>query len=156
MRETGMAVVQLVLAVVAAAASPDVHSRGVNLYVGDLSAVVGYVPSLAGLDPVEAERVRVRGHLLFAHDVLAAVDTSSWSSERRAARARNLQRLQAYAIAGEFPHNDDHPDVFRPTFVDDAGTLCAVGALFAADRGRDAAVRVAGSKTRVCRRRSSV
>jgi hypothetical protein len=139
-----MAVVQLVLAVVAAAASPDVHSRGVNLYVGDLSAVVGYVPSLAGLDPIEAERVRVRGHLLFAHDVLAAVDTSSWSPERRAARARNLERLQAYAIAGEFPHNDDHPDVFRPTFVDDAGTLCAVGALFAADRGRDAAVRVAG------------
>jgi hypothetical protein len=147
-----MAVVQLVLAVVAAAASPklesrgasaDVHSRGVNLYVGDFSAVVGYVPSVDGLDPAAAERARVRGHLLFAHDVLAAVDTSGWPADRRIARARNLLRLQVYAISGAFPHNDDHADVFRPTFVDNAGTICAVGALFAADRGRDAAVRVA-------------
>jgi hypothetical protein len=139
-----MAVVQLVLAVVAAAAAPEVHSRGVNLYVGDLSAVVGYVPALDGLDPVAAERARVRGHLLFARDVLAAVDTSSWPVERRIARARNLLRLQVYAIAGAFPHNDDHADGYRPTFVDSAGTLCAVGALFAADRGRHAAGRVAG------------
>jgi hypothetical protein len=139
-----MAVASLVLAVVAAASSPEVHSKGVNLYIGDMSAVFGYVPGTAGMDPVEAERVRVRGHLLFAHDILAAVDTSGWPAERRLARAKNLERLQAYALAGEFPHNDDHADVFRPTFVDDAGTLCAVGALFAADHGRDAAVRVAG------------
>lgn len=139
-----MAVATLVLAALAAASSPEVHSKGVNLYVGDFSAVFGYVPKAAGMDPVEAERARVRGHLLFAHDILAAVDTSGWPAERRLARARNLERLQAYALAGEFPHNDDHADVFRPTFVDDAGTLCAVGALFAADRGRDAAVRVAG------------
>jgi hypothetical protein len=148
-----MAVVQLVLALVAASASglqpaastgPEIHSRGVNLYIGDLSAVFGYVPPLADLDPVAAERERVRGHLRFAHDLLAAVDTRGWPAERRIARARNLERLQAYARAGEFPHNDDHHDVFRPTFVDDAGTLCAVGALFAADRGRDAAVRIAG------------
>jgi hypothetical protein len=154
MRATGMAVVHLVLAVVAAASGsrpvtsgshlPEVHSRGVNLYVGDLSAVMGYVPSLDGLDPVAAERARVRGHLLFAHDILAAVDTSGWPAERRVARARNLDRLHTYAITGEFPHNDDHADFYRPTFVDDTGTLCAVGALFAADRGRGAAVRVAG------------
>ncbi|HEY5950411.1 MAG TPA: hypothetical protein VIV40_33200, partial [Kofleriaceae bacterium] len=109
MRATGMAVVQLVLALVAAASSaraaPDVHSRGVNLYVGDLSAVLGYVPSLDGLDPARAERARVRGHLMFAHDVLASVDTSSWPADRRLARARNLERLRIYATAGEFPHN---------------------------------------------------
>jgi hypothetical protein len=138
-----MAVVQLVLAVVAAAATPDVHSRGVNLYVGDMSAMLGYVPSHE--DPVEAERARVRGHLLFAYDLLAAVDTSSWPAPQRAARALNLARLRAYALAGEFPHNDDHADRYRPTFVDNAGTICAVGALFAADRGRAAAEHVAAA-----------
>jgi hypothetical protein len=145
MRETGMAVVQLVLAVVATASahSAGVHTRGVNLYVGDLSAVFGYVK--ASGDPVEAERARVRGHLLFAHDVLASVDTKGWSAEQRAARARNLERLRVYALAGEFPHNDDHADLYRPTFVDNAGTLCAVGALLAADRGRAAAERIAAT-----------
>ncbi|HEY5927511.1 MAG TPA: hypothetical protein VIV11_37760 [Kofleriaceae bacterium] len=149
MRATGMAVAQLVLAIVAAASTPaskaDVHSRGVNLYVGDLSAVFGYVPALDGLDPASAERARVRGHLLFAHDILASVDTSTWSADRRAARARNLERLRVYAQAGEFPHNDDHADTYRPTFVDKAGTLCAVGALLAADRGRGAAERIAAA-----------
>jgi hypothetical protein len=142
-----MAVVPLVLAVLAAVATPvskaDVHSSGVNLYLGDASAVFGYVP--AGLDGAAAEQARVRGHLLFVHDLLAARDTAGWPVERRAARARNLERLHSYALAGQFPHNDDHADRFRPTFADNAGTLCAVGALFAADRGRAAAARIAVS-----------
>ena len=139
-----MAVVPLVLAALAAASTPEVHSRGVNLYIGDLSAVFGYVARVA--DPIEQERERVRGHLLFAHDLLAAKDTRGWPAELRAARAENLARLRAYALAGGFPHNDDHADYFRPTFVDSAGTICAVGALFAADRGRDGAVRVADAQ----------
>jgi len=145
-----MAVASLVFAVVAAASSSkaDVHSLGVNLYVGDFSAVFGYVHT-DGLNAVEAERARVRGHLLFAHDILAAVDTSAMTPELRAARATNLERLRQYALAGEFPHNDDHRDVFRPTFVDNAGTICAVGALFASLGVPRRAVRVvAGDKSR--------
>ncbi|MBA3452813.1 MAG: hypothetical protein H0T42_06970 [Deltaproteobacteria bacterium] len=140
-----MAVLPLVAALLAAmsAPAPDLHTTGINLYVGDLGAVAGYVPSVDGLSPAEAERERVRGHLRFAHDLLAAADTSTWPADRRAARARNLARLAAYADAGAFPHNDDHRDALRPTFVDDAGTLCAVGALYAADRGRGAAERIA-------------
>ncbi len=144
-----MAVVHLVLAAVSALAAPrapEPHSRGVNLYIGDLSAVMGYVPRTDGMSPVEAERARVRGHLLFAHDILASVDTASWPAPLREARAVNLERLRVYAEAGQFPHNDDHADRFRPTFVDNAGTICAVGALYAADRGREAAVRVASTQ----------
>ena len=125
---------------------PEAHSRGVNLYIGDLSAVMGYVPSTQGMSAALAERARVRGHLLFAHDILASVDTSGWPAARRDARAQNLERLRVYAEAGQFPHNDDHADFYRPTFVDNAGTICAVGALFAADRGRDAAVRIASTQ----------
>ena len=141
-----MAIVHLVLAVLAAASAPEVHSTGVNLYIGDLSAVMGYVPPVAGLTAEQAERERVRGHLRFVHDLLASVDTSGWPAERRRARALNLERLRAYAEAGEFPHNDGHPDALRPTFVDDQGTLCAVGALLAADRGRTAAERIAAAQ----------
>ncbi|NVB76995.1 MAG: hypothetical protein HOV81_01250 [Kofleriaceae bacterium] len=144
-----MAVVHLVLAAAAAMSTPSApepHSRGVNLYIGDLSAVMGYVPRTDGMSAVEAERARVRGHLLFAHDILASVDTSGWPAPLREARATNLERLRVYAEAGQFPHNDDHADFYRPTFVDNAGTICAVGALFAADRGRDAAVRIASTQ----------
>jgi len=142
-----MAVLPLVVALLTAtsAPAPDLHTTGINLYIGDLGAVAGYVPSLDGLSVAEAERERIRGHLRFAHDLLAAADTSAWSTDRRAARARNLDRLRIYADAGAFPHNDDHPDALRPTFVDRAGTLCAVGALYAADRGRGAAERIAST-----------
>jgi hypothetical protein len=59
------------------------------------------------------------------------------------ARANNLARLEAYIAARHFPRNDDHPEARRPTFVDRRGAICAVGALFAADRGRGAAERIA-------------
>jgi hypothetical protein len=144
-----MAVLPLVAALLTATSAPapdDLHTRGVNIHLGDLSAVAGYVAPLDGLSPLEAERERVRGHLRFAADLLAAKDTSSWPADRRAARTRNLERLRAYAAAGEFPNNDDHADALRPTFVDSRGTLCAVGALFAADHGRGAAERIAGTQ----------
>ena len=112
------------------------HTTGINLHVGDLSAQLGYVDG-------ESERDRIRGHLLFAHDLLAAADTSGLSPALRAARAKNLDVLARYARAGQFPRNDDHPDALRPTFVDERGEICAVGALFASERGYPAAVRVA-------------
>ncbi|MDB4961895.1 MAG: hypothetical protein JWP01_1894 [Myxococcales bacterium] len=91
--------------------APELHAAGVNLYIGDLSAIVGgYVPSLDGMSPAEAEQARVRGHLSFTHDMLATVDTSTWPVHLREARARNLRRLASYAERGEFPHDDDHPD----------------------------------------------
>jgi hypothetical protein len=146
--------VQLVIQLVALAApsaapglqsraTGDLHSPGVNLIAGDLSVLAGYVPS--GLPGPLQERARVQGHLRFAHDLLAHVDTTGWPTALRAARARNLDRLAVYADAGRFPYNDDHPDAHRPTFVDRDGSLCAVGALFAADRGRASAERVARS-----------
>jgi hypothetical protein len=45
----------------------------------------------------------VQGHLRFAHDLLARVDTTGWPVALRAARARNLDRLDRYAHADRFP-----------------------------------------------------
>ena len=112
------------------------HTTGINVQVGDLSAQLGYVDG-----PTEDDRIR--GHLLFAHDVLAVADTSGLSPALRVARAKNLERLALYARIGQFPRNDDHPDALRPTFVDDGGAICAVGALFASDAGYPAAKRIA-------------
>ncbi len=124
-------------------ASAAREASAINAVMGDLSAFLGYVdvPSDVGGEPLET--ARIRGHLEMVHDVLAAVDTRAWPLPLRSARARNLERLRAYAAASEFPRNDDHPDARRPTFVDDRGAICAVGALFAADRGRAEAERIA-------------
>lgn len=124
-------------------AAAELHSPGVNLIAGDLSAIAGYVPS--GLPAPVAERARVQAHLRFARDLLARVDTSGWPTALRFARARNLERLSVYAAAGQFPYNDDHPDAHRPTFVDRDGSPCAVGALLAGDRGRASAQRIAAA-----------
>jgi hypothetical protein len=112
------------------------HTSGINIEVGDLSAQLGYVDGTTETD-------RIRGHLRFAHDVLAAADTSGLTPALRGARAKNLERLATYARAGQFPRNDDHPDALRPTFVDARGEICAVGALFASDAGYPAAKRIA-------------
>jgi hypothetical protein len=123
------------LLVVLATATP----HPINAVVGDVSVIAGYVDADADEDS------RIAGHLRFAHDLLAATDTSAWPASRRVARANNLARLDAYIAARRFPRNDDHPDARRPTFVDRGGAICAVGALFAADRGRGAAVRIAAA-----------
>src|SRR5687767_14822783 len=123
---------------IATAFAADLHTTGINLYAGDMSAQLGYVTG-------STEDDRIRGHLLFAHDIIAAADTSALSPELREARAKNLDRLYRYARAKQFPRNDDHPDELRPTFVDDRGAICAVGALFASDRGYPAADRIAKS-----------
>jgi hypothetical protein len=110
----------------------------INAVAGDASVVFGYAK------PNASESQRVRGHLRFARDVIAAADVSSWPIDQRFARARNLARLDRYIEEGLFPRNTVVPRR-RPVFVDERGAICAVGALFAADRGAEAAERVARS-----------
>jgi hypothetical protein len=149
-----MPVVLLLAALVATSApegrstTPGLESSAstygtVNLVVGDASVEAGYVPSLAGLSPAAAEHARIAGHLRYVLDRLAQADTQDLGPAVRGARAVNLGRLAAYIERGVFPSNDDHRDARRPTFIDARGRICAVGALFAADRGRAAASRIA-------------
>jgi hypothetical protein len=130
--------------VVVESRSPVVSTHGtVNLIVGDASVDAGYVAALGGMSVDEAERERVAGHLRYVLDRLARVDTRGLEPPLRYARAVNLGRLARYIERGVFPRNDDHLDARRPTFVDARGRICAVGALFEADRGHAAAIRIA-------------
>lgn len=105
----------------------------INPVIGDLSFVVRYgrTPT-ADDDPTE----RIATHLAFAEHLLRGRDVSALSPELRSSRTRLLDRLAAYARAGRFPHGE--PRVGRlPTWVDDAGTRCAVADMVESAAGPD-------------------
>lgn len=102
-------------------------------------AVIATPASAAPLPAhVAADQVRIREHLSSVEAYLRALDTSHLSAELQAERARNLDRLHDYWVAGVFPRNDvvDYP---TPIFIDDGGRACAVGYLMIESGWGDAA-----------------
>ncbi len=81
------------------------------------------------IDPREFDRARIQRHLAAVEVDLRARDTSHLPPALQRERERNLDRLQAYRLAGEFPRNSDHPGERVPYFIDDDGVVCAVGHL---------------------------
>ena len=107
----------------------------INKVIGEeaYEALTGREPG-DGLD----EDARIQIHLSHVERTLRHRSDAHLSPELQQARARTLTRLRQYIQARQFPRNDDHPDARRPTFVDQEGNLCAVGALMAHDLGRPA------------------
>ena len=106
------------------AARPPLH--GVNLLIGDESYVKRFGhPVPAGED----EELRVRVHLEYVLERLRQHPPARLTPAEREARRRTLDHLEAYVRRGEFPHNHDHPEERRPTFIDVHGRICAVGYL---------------------------
>lgn len=126
-------------AVAAEAAAAPAATRSVNAVIGDVSYWVrfGRWPG-----PDADETTRIRTHLAFVEHLLRTRPTNHLSPAQRAARARHLDRLRAYWTRGVFPRNDGFPSPRRPTFIDDAGRLCAVGYLIAQSAGRAVAERI--------------
>lgn len=60
-----------------------------------------------------------------------------WRDVLLAARRRQIERIDSYARAGQFPINRDFPDVRTPYFVDERGTHCAVAFLMMMDGRED-------------------
>ena len=79
-------------------------------------------------------------HLLSAGLELRAADTPTLSPVLRQARQRNLDRLRAYRMRGQYPRNIHSPTHAVPCFMDHEGRLCAVAHLMHAS-GETAAVR---------------
>jgi hypothetical protein len=82
------------------------------------------------LDMIDAEVARIRTHLDGALAVLATRDLRGVDRAARLARRLLVGALESYRDAGVFPRNLDHPAA-RPTFIDTAGTRCAMAHLLA-------------------------
>lgn len=92
--------------------------------------------------PQDAEDLRIRTHLAYVEKLLRSRPVHHLSEKLQQARERNLDRLRTYWKRGIFPRNKAYPDERRPTFIDEAGRICAVGYLVARSAGWDVAKKI--------------
>lgn len=110
-------------------ADPALRS-GANHHVGDESFIdaFGRAPT-----PHDSERVRMTTHLQHVRDWLASRPATR--PELAAKRAAILAAFDAYIAKGTTPKNSNLP--WRtPVFIDEEGTICAVGYLIESSVGR--------------------
>ncbi|MFY0535752.1 hypothetical protein [Nannocystis pusilla] len=92
---------------------------------------------------VDADRWRIQQHLAAVETELRARDTSHLPPALQAERARNLDRLHVYRVAGLFPHNSEFIGARVPFFIDEDGVACAVGHLVIESGYAEVAVEIA-------------
>jgi hypothetical protein len=107
-----------------------------------LCLVLGVLSPTPTLEEVAADRVRIQRHLAKVEAELRAAPTDHLSPALKAERLRNLDRLRAYRLAGEFPHNTDFVGQRVPYFIDDDDRACAVGHLVIESGATELAARV--------------
>ena len=111
--------------------------QGANHHIGDASFIAKFGRAPTGHDP---ERLRMTLHLQHVHDVLAARPATRPELEPR--RKAILDALARYIAKGTTPHNYDLP--WRtPVFIDEEGTICAVGFLIESTAGRELPEKIA-------------
>ncbi len=74
------------------------------------------------------ETLRIQTWLSGVETFLRSRDVSHLTAPQRERRALHLSHLQAYRVAGRFPHNHVTREL-TPVFIDEHGTACAVGQL---------------------------
>jgi len=107
----------------------------INPIIGDVSfeKKYGAVPN-ADTD----DNLRISAHLEYAETELRKRDVSKLSAEMRRKRERMLDLLHEYRSAGAFPKNYERSER-KPCFIDQNGTICAVGYLVEQTAGRPVA-----------------
>jgi hypothetical protein len=90
--------------------------------------LAGVVASFAWPPAPDPEVARLQRHFAAVLEELRGRDVSQLTPAQRAARARHIERLAAYAARGEFPKNHDFAER-TPYFVDRDGTRCAMAYL---------------------------
>jgi len=111
--------------------------QGANHHIGDESFIAKF-----GRPPNanDGERVRMTTHLQHVHDWLASRPPTR--PELAAQRVAILQALENYIAKGTTPRNYDLP--WRtPVFIDEEGTICAVGYLIESTVGRELPEKIA-------------
>lgn len=111
----------------------------INPIVGDASWVMAH-----GVQPngSESETERIRTHLQYAEQLLRAAEVSDLNAEQRQKRNHLLDLLAHYHRRGLFPKNTRYEGGRRPCFVDEDGTICAVGYLVEQTLGADAVTEI--------------
>lgn len=111
----------------------------INAVLGDASFLHTFgVPP----PPYTDERLRISTHLAYVEQLLRAANVEYLASEQQQKRAFLLDKLHEYWQRGRFPKNTAFPHERRPCFIDDKGSICAVGYLVEQDSGRAAAERI--------------
>ncbi len=139
MSRWGLVLAMVLAARAAVAQSPNVNDSfrpGANHHTGDdaFEAKYGHAPTLAD------ERARVHEHFLAVRDWLASRPATRPELAKR--RAEILHHFDDYIAKGTTPDNA-HLPWRTPVFIDDQGTICAVGYLIEQTVGRPVAERVA-------------
>lgn len=101
---------------------------------------VSYISTFGTLpDESVSETARIRTHLSYVQRLLSETPTGHLSEKQSTNRNQILSALQEYLVAEKFPVNSAYPGERRPCFIDDKGTICAVGYLVEQTRGREMA-----------------
>lgn len=107
----------------------------INPIIGDISFEKKYgIAPNADTD----DQLRIAAHLEYAEKELRMRDVSELSAEMQSKRAHMLDLLHEYWSAGIFPENYERNER-KPCFIDQNGTICAVGYLVEQTAGRAAA-----------------
>ncbi|MFT5822983.1 MAG: hypothetical protein ACI8ZM_004240 [Crocinitomix sp.] len=111
-------------------------NQPVNSIIGDkgFEAIMGYHPNSNS-----NENLRVKCHLLYVSYVLRQKNCTHLSEKQQRKRVKALDLLQQYALAGKYPKNKSEKPARKPCFIDDEGTICAVGYLLESTQGRTVA-----------------
>jgi hypothetical protein len=106
------------------------YRQGANHHVGDRSYVVayGHAPGTRDREPD-----RMHAHLAYARALLASHKVSDPALAKK--RAEILGYLDDYIAKGKTPSNE-HVPWRTPVFIDEHGTICAVGYLIERSVGR--------------------
>lgn len=98
----------------------------INPVIGDASFVAKYgTPPVSG----DNETDRIKTHLAYVEERLRATDVSVLPAEQQAKRIEILDHLHTYWQREQFPINTAYPNERKPCFIDEKGTICAVGYL---------------------------
>ena len=104
----------------------------INPIIGDVSFEKKYG---AAPNADTDDNRRISAHLEYAEAELRKRDVSKLSADMRRKRTRMLDLLHEYWSAGVFPKNYERSER-KPCFIDQNGTICAVGYLVEQTAGR--------------------
>jgi hypothetical protein len=137
----GLVIPGLLLATTSWAQSPNTdrsYRDGANHHLGDTAFLEHY-----GRPPTaDEEHLRIRTHFLAVQKLLASHPATKPELEHQ--RAVLLAHFADYIAKGTTPKNE-HLPWRTPVFIDDEGTICAVGYLIETSAGRAVAEKIAAS-----------